>query len=162
MSLSGLLISAGPSNCAADTETRGFSGLPSCLQIDGVDMANAERLATEFRSYDEYATNHSEFCVRERNRSVPYLSPEDLAAEIEELEQNDSAAKADFFRERGYALLGEEQMSRLLSWANDHLKPNIDERKIDYARMMRRLDLSPEEFLQAFCSAEGNVGASNP
>jgi hypothetical protein len=156
LSLSGLLESSGPGNCSNDTQITGLSAAGACLRIDGIDMAKARQLVEEFRARsNEISTSaHAKFCGQQRARRTPYMSREEFAAEFENLQEDGRAERANFFVERGNALLGREAMSRLVAWANANLRRGIREVKVDFAGLMERRDLSPEQYAEELCSRD--------
>ena len=154
LALSGLLESSGPRTCATDTQATGFSEAGACLSIDGVDMAKAEQLVSEFRTRSDEMSMaaHARFCGQQRARRAPYLSREEFAAEFENFQAIGRAERANFFVERGNALLGREEMNRLIAWANANLRRGIREVQVDFVDLMERRDLSPEQFSEEVCS----------
>ncbi len=124
-----------------------------CLQIDGVDMNKALRLAQEYSALvdEQSAARHAVFCATQRARRVPYLSAAEFGLELSGYMDESSRLEAVIFVTKGTEILGIEGMQNLMRFANGDFRNSLQEGKLDYVAMAENSHLAPEQLLEQFC-----------
>ena len=157
--ISGTLVQSGPSNCAElntgeDRLLPGFSNQAPCMTLPGVDPVLAQQLGMEYEAMveDRNTAFIEAMCEEPTATRLRSGSIDDLADYFDEQDREDRTTKVEFFETRGRELLGIEQLERLLTWANDNVRPGIMQAVTDFHAMLQATNINPAFMLEQTCS----------
>lgn len=158
-SVAGTLVSTGPGSCVAQDSGRdavapAFSNRAPCNVVPGVDPLLAEQLGTEYEAFtrERSAALAEALCEEPNATRLRNGNLAELAAWLDAWEREDQSARVAFFETRGAELLGPDQFERLLSWANDIVRPGIRQTVIDTQASLEASGVTPERMLDLSCS----------